>query len=316
MTLTRITTVQPPSKRTQKTVQISATTICLNENAVQLKLTLIDTPGFGESVDNTDCWNPVLKYIESKYTEYMRAQNFVSRSRVVDNRVHACLYFIEPTGHGLKPLDLEFMKRIHAKVNIIPIIAKADTLVPDECNEFKKTILHQIKSNGIRIYDFPEDAAAISLGVSIGKSRDSAWKDITTKRKRQPFSIVCSNTVIDKAGVKVRGRVYPWGLVEVDNLEHNDFSALRTLLLSSHLQDIKDTTDQVLFENYRCEQMSNFAKDSQFGVTDGKDPMSQMDVERREFEAKIRKMEEDMHHLFEQKVRRLVHFSLSRDIVP
>ena len=41
---------------------------------------------------------------------------------------------------SLKPLDVEFMKRLHDKVNIIPLIAKADTLTPDECREFKKTV--------------------------------------------------------------------------------------------------------------------------------------------------------------------------------
>lgn len=40
----------------------------------------------------------------------------------------------------LKPLDVEFMKRLHDKVNIIPMVAKADTLTPDECREFKKTV--------------------------------------------------------------------------------------------------------------------------------------------------------------------------------
>ena len=29
---------------------------------------------------------------------------------------------------------------LHDKVNIIPLIAKADTLTPDECREFKKTV--------------------------------------------------------------------------------------------------------------------------------------------------------------------------------
>lgn len=42
--------------------------------------------------------------------------------------------------YRLKPLDVEFMKRLHEKVNIIPLIAKADTLTPDECREFKKTV--------------------------------------------------------------------------------------------------------------------------------------------------------------------------------
>ena len=32
------------------------------------------------------------------------------------------------------------MKRLHDKVNIIPLVAKADTMTPDECREFKKTV--------------------------------------------------------------------------------------------------------------------------------------------------------------------------------
>ena len=41
---------------------------------------------------------------------------------------------------SLKPLDIEFMKRLHDKVNIIPLIAKSDTMTQDECREFKKTV--------------------------------------------------------------------------------------------------------------------------------------------------------------------------------
>lgn len=40
----------------------------------------------------------------------------------------------------LKPLDIEFMKRLHEKVNVIPLIAKADTLTPEECQQFKKQV--------------------------------------------------------------------------------------------------------------------------------------------------------------------------------
>lgn len=44
----------------------------------------------------------------------------------------------------LKPLDIEFMKRLHEKVNIIPLIAKADTLTPEECQQFKKQVSWKI----------------------------------------------------------------------------------------------------------------------------------------------------------------------------
>ena len=33
---------------------------------------------------------------------------------------------------GLKPLDIEFMKQLHDKINIIPVIGKADTMTPEE----------------------------------------------------------------------------------------------------------------------------------------------------------------------------------------
>ena len=41
----------------------------------------------------------------------------VNRVSLPDGRVHACLYFIAPSGHGLKPLDVEFMQRLHDKVS-------------------------------------------------------------------------------------------------------------------------------------------------------------------------------------------------------
>lgn len=41
------------------------------------------------------------------------------------------------TGHGLKSLDLVCMKKLDTKVNIIPIIAKADTISKSELQKFK-----------------------------------------------------------------------------------------------------------------------------------------------------------------------------------
>ena len=41
---------------------------------------------------------------------------------------------------SLKPLDIEFMRRLHTKVNLIPVIAKADTLTDDEVAEFKARV--------------------------------------------------------------------------------------------------------------------------------------------------------------------------------
>ena len=42
------------------------------------------------------------------------------------------------------------------KVNIVPLIAKADTMTPDECHDFKKEILREIQMHNINIYEFPD----------------------------------------------------------------------------------------------------------------------------------------------------------------
>lgn len=112
----------------------------MKENGVNLTLTVVDTPGFGDAVNNSECWAPIIDFIETKYEEFLTAESRVHRKAMSDNRVHCCLYFIAPTGHGLKPLDVEFMQRLCDKVNIIPIIAKSDTLTPEEIQHFKKQV--------------------------------------------------------------------------------------------------------------------------------------------------------------------------------
>jgi septin 7 len=97
-----------------------------------------------------------VENIEARFDSYLEQENRVNRSKIVDNRVHACLYFIQPTGHSyvasespirkanrldsLKQIDIEFMRRLHTKVNLIPVIAKADTLTDEEVTEFKARV--------------------------------------------------------------------------------------------------------------------------------------------------------------------------------
>lgn len=56
-----------PSQRIKKTVQVETSRTLLKENGVNLTLTIVDTPGFGDAVDNSNCWQPITDYIESRY---------------------------------------------------------------------------------------------------------------------------------------------------------------------------------------------------------------------------------------------------------
>jgi septin family protein len=44
------------------------------------------------------------------------------------------------TVRSLKPLDIEIMKRLGTRVNLIPVVAKADTLTQDGLFDFKERV--------------------------------------------------------------------------------------------------------------------------------------------------------------------------------
>lgn len=48
------------------------------------------------------------------------------------------------------------------QVNIIPIIAKADTISKSELQKFKIKIMSELVSNGVQIYQFPTDDEAVT----------------------------------------------------------------------------------------------------------------------------------------------------------
>lgn len=281
-----------PTQRLKKTVAVETTRIMLKENGVNLLLTMVDTPGFGDAVDNSNCWQPIIEYIESKYEDYLNSEARVTRKQIPDQRVHCCLYFIQPSGHGLKSLDIEFMKRLCDKVNIIPVIAKADTLTSDECALFKKQILNEIAQHKIKIYEFPDTL-----------EEDEEHKLNKSLRERVPFAVVGSNAVIEIDGKKIRGRKYPWGIAEVENLEHCDFIALRNMVIRTHLQDLKDVTNNVHYENYRCRKLAGLGVDGKPTRISNKNPLAQMDEEKKEHDIKMKKMETEMEQVFEMKVR-------------
>jgi septin 7 len=212
----------------------------LKENGIQLNLTVIDTPGFGDSVNNDKCWEPIQEFIDLQFDNYLNQESRVQRPvHIPDTRVHICLYFIAPTGHGLKPIDIEFMRRLHDKVNIIPLIAKADTMTPDECDDFKKEILREIETHKINIYEFPDHD-------------DEEENRINRKLKdRVPFAVIGSNCVLQINEKRIRARQYPWGIAEVENSDHCDFKILRDMLIRTHMQDLIDVTSVVHYENFR-----------------------------------------------------------------
>lgn len=72
----------------------------LEEKNFKVNLTIIDTPGFGDYVNNYNSWMPVYEFLDDQHESFMAQEQQPVRQGVIDLRVHACLYFVRPNGHG------------------------------------------------------------------------------------------------------------------------------------------------------------------------------------------------------------------------
>ena len=125
---------------------IQSSRVSLEEEEVRLDLNILHLPGYGDSIDNSLCWKPIREFINQQFESYLQHETRLDRRglTIPDTRIHACLYFISPVGRGLKPLDIEFMRTFQHSVNIIPIIAKADTFTIEEKKMFKNKVRFRI----------------------------------------------------------------------------------------------------------------------------------------------------------------------------
>ncbi|EDO15430.1 hypothetical protein Kpol_1027p4 [Vanderwaltozyma polyspora DSM 70294] len=281
------------SESNQPNVRIESVSTIIEENGVNLRLTVVDTPGFGDSIDNTNSWEPIIKEVDSRFDQYLDAENRINRSVIEDNRIHACLYFIEPTAHFLKPLDLEFCKQIHEKCNLIPIIAKSDILTEEEIDSFKRKITKQLQEAGVKLFKPPhyelDDKETIKL-------TDELYNKL-------PFAVVGStDLVVNGEGKQVRGRSYPWGIVEVDNANHNDFVYLRDYLVRQYLEELRERTNNELYENYRSEKLTKLGINQDNLVFKEFDPETRQKEDKQLHEAKLAKLEAEMKSVFQTKV--------------
>ncbi|KRZ49584.1 Septin-8-B [Trichinella nativa] len=262
----------------------------VEERDILLKLALVETAGFGDQMDKENSVRVIVDYLNNKYEMYLQEELRVKRNLRLyhDTRIHACLYFISPTGHGLKALDVYAMKQLGKKVNVIPVIAKADTISKEELKRFKCKILEEIRSNDIEIYHFPEDD-------SNGAEENAIFNSVV------PFAVVGSTDFVKKSDQLVRARQYPWGIVEVENEDHCDFLKLRAALIRVNIAHLVDRTHTLLYEKYRCVRLK------ELGVKDGDIGPGMMQaykmVSSPKLLAQVQSTESEVRERFVQKIK-------------
>lgn len=203
---------------------------------------LIMTHGIGENLDDSLCSEEVMSYLEQQFDIVLAEETRIKRNpRFEDTRVHVALYFIEPTGHGLREVDVELMKSISKYTNVLPIITRADSFTKEELTQFRKNIMFDVERYNVPIYKFEVDPEDDDL---------ESMEENQALASLQPFAIITSDTR-DSEGRYVRE--YPWGIISIDDDKISDLKVLKNVLFGSHLQEFKDTTQNLLYENYRSE---------------------------------------------------------------
>lgn len=210
------------------------------------RLTLIDTPGFGTTLDDSKSITLISEYIKEQFDVYIAEETKVRRNpEFEDTRVHALIYFIPSTGNGLKQRDIYFLKQISHLVNVIPIISKAEGLFETELADLKDLINGQLNYYQIKTFDFENERYLTQV---ILKHKLNQYI---------PFSCVCS----DKLEELQRTRKHPCGIVEIDNPAHNDFIILKEILINSHMSNLIETTSNEIYEEYRIQALENIVSE-------------------------------------------------------
>ncbi|EGD74644.1 septin [Salpingoeca rosetta] len=263
----------------------------VSEGGVDLQLTITCSVGYGDQIDRTDTYKPLLDYVDAQFEEYLQEELKMNRQlhSYTDTRVHACLFLVSPTGTCLKSMDLVALKKLCDKVNVIVVIAKADTITKSELERFKQTLREEFAANGLQLFQPEVDT------------------------NQYPLAVVGSQEKVVIGGESVRVRQYPWGIVEVENDDHSDFLRLRNLLLRTHLEVLRLSTHTTFYERYRQRRLVDlgFAPSGRHTSTSGADgdaedvPESLTEVyeqKRRQYKELMARKEQQLKEQFMQKV--------------
>ncbi|XP_074147095.1 septin-8 isoform X1 [Sminthopsis crassicaudata] len=273
-------------------VRLRPRTYDLQESNVHLKLTIVDAVGFGDQINKDESYRPIVDYIDTQFENYLQEELKIQRSLFDyhDTRIHVCLYFITPTGHSLKSLDLVTMKKLDSKVNIIPIIAKADTISKSELHKFKNKIMNELDKNGVQIYQFPTDDEAVAEINAVMNAH-------------LPFAVVGSTDEVKVGNKLVRARQYPWGIVQVENESHCDFVKLREMLIRVNMEDLREQTHNRHYELYRRHKLEEMGFQDTAAESKPISLQETYETRRKEFLCELQKKEEEMRQMFVNKVK-------------
>ncbi|CAL9734818.1 sporulation-regulated protein 28 [Monosporozyma servazzii] len=214
----------------------------------------------GDKVDNSQTGDIIKQYIEDKFDELLRYEGKIQRSKFQyeqnDNRIHLCIYFIDGNQGKLNEIDLDILNKITSCVNIMFVIGKSDKFLRNEWVKLQNKIKRQLRSNHLCSFKFGDITLQDIFLNSEGQQASNIFSHMIDDS--QPFPIICGNVTEkdpdDESLIRWKRR-YTNKEVFIEDYQTSFFIFVKGIILGSHLQDFKDTTDEIIYENYRTQKL-------------------------------------------------------------
>lgn len=200
-----------------------------------------------DRLNNSSSPRKLREYIESQLNSYLMDEFKVSRENgyndTLDRRLHVCLLFIDGSANGLHEVEIEILKEIYSLINVIVVVGKADRFTVGDMESLKSRVREDISEHNISTFDFGNDF----MDDIFEESEHTLIKD------HQPFSIILSKRETQNQNISNGEDKHS----DVKSMGNNisNLEILKGLILGSHLQELKYSTNNFIYEKFRTRKL-------------------------------------------------------------
>ncbi|KAG6364498.1 hypothetical protein INS49_006099 [Diaporthe citri] len=118
----------------------------VDDTILDRNICFIDTPGYSDGASSMESITPVIRYVESHFE---KVQSNASPDAEMLNMLE------------LKPADIKYLQLLASLTNVIPLVAKADNMTPEDVAQSKAQIRSELMEAGVRPFSFTVSSAGI-----------------------------------------------------------------------------------------------------------------------------------------------------------
>ncbi|KAK6601368.1 heat shock protein [Botrytis cinerea] len=150
----------------------------MGDSVLERNLCFVDTPGYGNKTSCLEVISPVVDYIESQFQK-VESKDGMTDSDIIHllggnggSQVDVVFYIIV---NRIKPVDIEYLRRISSMTNVIPLVARSEVLSLEDLATVKRHVLSELQAANIRPFLF-----GLSFDDALKSSQPAAPYAIST----------------------------------------------------------------------------------------------------------------------------------------